>query len=228
MRRSDLENLFPRSMVSGSSPTEALQTLVVASTAGGGGASGSATSSGSTAGLSGVTQGSLQDVNEQLSTLASQVGSLASVQQSQVSATQDNTQALGQSTTPKGSGGAVGGTVGGIASSILGSGLSPIITGLLSLFGGSSTQNLSAPTPFSLPASVDYQAGLTSSGQVVPVDSGQGGQVRAQSTSAAPQLTVQVNALDSQSFLDHSDDIANAVKAALLNSHSLSDVIGGL
>jgi hypothetical protein len=34
--------------------------------------------------------------------------------------------------------------------------------------------------------------------------------------------------MDSQSFLDHSDDIANAVKAALLNSHSLSDVITDL
>jgi hypothetical protein len=228
MRRSDLENLFPRSIVSGSSPTEVLQTLVATSTAGGGGAGGSGASTGTTSGLSGVTQGSLQNVNEQLSTLASQVGSLASVQQSQVSATQDNTQALGQNTTTKGSGGSVGGAVGGIASSILGSGLSPIITGLLSLFGGSSAQNLSAPTPFALPPSVDYHAGLTPAGQVLPVDSGQSGQVRAQSTSAAPQVTVQVNAMDSQSFLDHSDDIANAVKAALLNSHSLSDVIGGL
>jgi hypothetical protein len=228
MRRGDLGNLFPRSIVSGSSPTEVLQTLAVTSATGASVAGGSGASSGSTTGLSGVSQGSLQEVNEQLSTLASQVGSLATVQQSQVSATQDNTQALGQNSSTKGSGGSVGGTVGGIASSVLGSGLSPIISGLLSLFGGSSTQNLSAPTPFSLPPSVDYQAGLTSSGQVVPVDSGQGAQVRAQSTSAAPQVTVQVNAMDSQSFLDHSDDIANAVKAALLNSHSLSDVIGGL
>jgi hypothetical protein len=227
MRRSDLENLFPRSIVSSSPQTEVLHTLAVNSTVGGG-AGGSATASGSSTGLSGVTQGSLQDVNEQLSTLASQVGSLASVQQSQVSATQDNTQALGQNTTTKGSGGSAGSTAGGIASSILGSGLSPIITGLLSLFGGGSTQNPTVPTPFSLPPSVDYQGGLTSSGQVVPVDSGQGGQVRAQSNNAAPQITVQVNALDSQSFLDHSDDIANAVKTALLNSHSLSDVIGGL
>jgi len=228
MRRSELENLLPRSIVSGRSPTEVLQTLAVTSTVGTSETGASGASTGSTTGVSGVTQGSLQDVNEQLSTLASQMGTLASAQQSEVSATQDNTQALGQNTTTKGSGGSIGGTVGSIASSVLGSGLSPIISGLLDLFGGSSTQNLSAPTPFSLPPSVDYQAGLTSTGQVVPVDSGQGGQARTESTNSAPQVTVQVNALDSQSFLDHSDDIANAVKAALLNSHSLSDVIGGL
>jgi len=227
MRRSDLENLFPRNVVSSSSPREVLQTLVVSATAGGG-AGGTGASSGGVSGLSGVTQNSMRDVNEQLSSLASQVGGLTSVQQSQVSATQDNTQALGQNTSTRGSGGSVGGTVGGIASSILGGGLSPLITGLLSLFGDSSTQQRTVPLPFTLPPAVDYRGGLISNGQVVPVDSGQGGQVRQQSTSAAPQITVQVNAMDSQSFLDHSDEIANAVKSALLNSHSLGDVIGGL
>jgi hypothetical protein len=106
--------------------------------------------------------------------------------------------------------------------------LSPIISGLIGLFTGSSTQNLSAPTPFTLPPAVNYQAGVTGTGQVAPVDSGQNGQPRVQQASSAPQVTVQVNAMDSQSFLDHSDDIANAVKAALLNSHSLSDVITDL
>jgi hypothetical protein len=98
----------------------------------------------------------------------------------------------------------------------------------MSLFGGSSTESLTAPMPFMLPPAVNYQAGITGTGQVTPVDSGQNGQPRAQSANSAPQVTVQVNAMDSQSFLDHSDDIANAVKSALLNSHSLSDVIGDL
>jgi hypothetical protein len=31
--------------------------------------------------------------------------------------------------------------------------------------------------------------------------------------------------MDSQSFLDHSDQIAQAVRQALLNSHPLADVI---
>lgn len=225
MRRGDFESLLPSSIVSGRSPSEVLQELAVTSVAGGsdGGSSGSPSAT-----LSGAMQGSLQDVNNGLSTLTNQIGNLTSVQQSQISATQDNTQALGQNTSTKGSGGSVGGTLGGIASSVLGSGLSPIISGLISLFGGSSTENLTAPTPFMLPPAVNYQAGLTGTGQVTPVDAGQNGQPRAQSASSAPQVTVQVNAMDSQSFLDHSDDIANAVKSALLNSHSLSDVIGDL
>jgi hypothetical protein len=230
MSRGELENLLPRSVTSGRSPGEELRQLAVTTAGVGsaGGSTGSATETLSGATLPGVTQGSLQSVNNGLSTLAAQIGSLASVQQSQISATQDNTTALGQNTTTKGSGGGTGAALGGIASSILGSGLSPIISGLMSLFGGSSTQNLTAPTPFMLPPPVNYQAGLTGSGQIAPVDAGQAGQPRIQSASSAPQVTVQINAMDSQSFLDHSDDIANAVKAALLNSHSLSDVIGDL
>jgi hypothetical protein len=34
--------------------------------------------------------------------------------------------------------------------------------------------------------------------------------------------------MDSQSFLDHSDEIAKAVQQALLGSHSLNDVISDL
>ncbi len=44
----------------------------------------------------------------------------------------------------------------------------------------------------------------------------------------APTITVQVQALDSRSFLEHSDEIARAVREALLNSHSLGDVLGEL
>jgi len=41
-------------------------------------------------------------------------------------------------------------------------------------------------------------------------------------------VTIQVNALDSQSFLDHSDDIAMAVKQAILNSSGLIDALNDL
>jgi hypothetical protein len=105
-----------------------------------------------------------------------------------------------------------------------------LIGGLLSLFGGGGGQTLAVPSPFTLPSSVQSNAGLTASapGQVVPVSYGETGQPRAQSGSASPQVTIQVNAMDSQSFLDHSDDIANAVKQAILNSNSLNDVIASL
>ena len=42
---------------------------------------------------------------------------------------------------------------------------------------------------------------------------------------AATQITVQVQAMDSQSFLDHSNDIAQAVRQAMLESTTLNDVI---
>ncbi len=42
---------------------------------------------------------------------------------------------------------------------------------------------------------------------------------------AAAQITVQVQAMDSRSFLDHSEDIAQAVRQAMLNSHGINDVI---
>jgi uncharacterized protein YggE len=47
-------------------------------------------------------------------------------------------------------------------------------------------------------------------------------------TTAAPQITVNVHAMDSQSFMDRSSDIANAVREAMLNSHSINDVIASL
>ena len=45
---------------------------------------------------------------------------------------------------------------------------------------------------------------------------------------AAPQVNIQVQAMDSQSFLDHKDDIARAVREAMLNMHSLNDVVNEL
>lgn len=42
---------------------------------------------------------------------------------------------------------------------------------------------------------------------------------------AAAQITVQVQAMDSRSFLDHSEEIAQAVRQAMLNSHGINDVI---
>jgi hypothetical protein len=60
------------------------------------------------------------------------------------------------------------------------------------------------------------------------VEYGQTGQPRALPASPAQQVTIQVNAMDSQSFLDHSEDIAQAVKAAMLSSSSLNDVIADL
>jgi len=173
-------------------------------------------------------------MTEQLSSLTTQISSLGSAQQAQISAIQENTQALGQNTASKGSGGSsVAGTVESAASSFLGGGLSslsPLIGGILSLFGGGGGQTLAVAPPFMLPTPVESQAGVTGGapGQIVPVSYGGTGQPRSAAGPASSQVTIQVNAMDSQSFLDHSDEIAMAVKQAILNSSSLNDVISSL
>ena len=43
-----------------------------------------------------------------------------------------------------------------------------------------------------------------------------------------PQVVVNVSAMDSRSFLDHSNDIATAVRDAMLHMHPVNDVIGEL
>lgn len=223
MARSKWEDLLPTGRAGSPSRSDLLGQLSASTGAGGGGASG--------ANISGLLQSS-SGVTEQLASLTTQISSLSSTQQSQISALQDNTQAVAQNTTTKGSSGSsIASTVESAASSFLGGGLSlsPLIGGLLSLFGGGS-QTAAPPTPFLLPAPVQSQAGLTSGapGQITPVSYGESGQPRVQTSGAAPQVTIQVNAMDSQSFLDHSDQIAMAVKQAILNSNSLNDVIAEL
>lgn len=226
MARSKWEDLLPTSSTGDTSRSELLGQLA-ATTSGSGGAGAVSSLTG------GLLQSNNSDITEQLTSLTTQISSLTSAQQSQISALQDNTQAVTQNTSSKSSSeSSVGGTVESVASSFLGGGLSslsPLLGGLLSLFGGGG-QTIQTQAPFMLPAPVQSQAGLTASapGQVVPVSYGETGQPRAQSSSASPQVTIQVNAMDSQSFLDHSDDIAMAVKQAILNSSSLNDVISNL
>jgi hypothetical protein len=226
MARSKWEDLLPSSSAGNASRSELLGQLATFTGSGtGGGVSGSS--------VGGLLQNSNSDVTQQLTSLTTQISSLSSIQQSQITALQDNTQAVTQNTTSKGSSTtSVGSTVESVASSFLGGGLSslsPLIGGLLSLFGGGG-KTLAVASPFMLPQPVQAQGGLTASapGQVAAVSYGESSQPRPQSASASPQVTIQVNAMDSRSFLDHSDDIAMAVKQALLNSSSLNDVISGL
>lgn len=55
----------------------------------------------------------------------------------------------------------------------------------------------------------------------IPRMSGSAHQVK---EGAAP-IVIQVQTIDSRSFLDHSNEIASAVRQALLNSHPLGDVL---
>ncbi len=238
MATSEWQDLLARSGVRDASPSAVVQQLTAVSGLGSGASNAMNVSGigGSNANASdesgGASDASSQALSEQMSSLVTQITSLNSAQEAQLGAIQENTQAVTQNTTSKGATGAsVGSTIGGVASSVLGGGLSlsPLISGLLSLFGGGG-QTEAAPTPFTLPAPVQYQAGLTggAGGEIGPVSYGQSGQARPENQNSSPQVTIQVNAMDSQSFLDHSDDIANAVKTAILNSSSLNDVILGM
>jgi hypothetical protein len=157
-----------------------------------------------------------------------QLNQVHSTIQGQLDSLVANTQALTDNTNTKSAGSTVANVAGSFANSLMGGGLlGPIVSGLMSLFGGgNNSQTPAPPAKFVLPPKVDYQGGLQGSA-TGGVDYGQNGQPRSTSPAASPQqITVNVSAMDSRSFLDHSTDIANAVRKAMLESSSLNDVIG--
>ena len=167
-----------------------------------------------------------------ISSLSFAVKSAKTVSQAEAQSVQDNTRAVAQNTTQLAqTGSSTASHVGSALQSTLGlfTGLSPLITGLAHLFGGGGSGNSQpAPLPtFSLPPSVTVSAGVREAvpGEAFGVDFAAGGQPRPVSAAAPPQITVQVQALDSQSFLDRSQDIAAAVRQAMLESGVLNDVV---
>ncbi len=165
-----------------------------------------------------------------LSEAASEIARLREVYQQQADLITANTQAL--QTNQNGGGKSAASVIGSTASHALGGGLgllSPIVSGLLGLFGShaSQTQPLPVYTP---PPPVGIDAVLR--GNAPPAASGQPQatpSVSAQSQAAlTPQITVNVSAMDSRSFMDHSTDIANAVREAMLNNHPINGVISDL
>lgn len=123
----------------------------------------------------------------------------------------------------------------------------PLFSGIASLFGGSEPAS-PPPLPHYLPPpAIRFEGAVSSSNPEViyGVSYGATGKPRASglvsdfpgvpagsTTTPArmpvPQITIQVQTMDSRSFLDHSEEIASAVKEALLNSHSLNDVFSEL
>lgn len=102
--------------------------------------------------------------------------------------------------------------------------LNPIVGGLLSLFGGGDSAPAPAVLmPYERAERQQYRAGFGESGgdAVLPVDYGQNGLTRPNVGPGAQGIVVQVQAMDSQSFLDHTPEIAQALKRALLESEGL-------
>jgi hypothetical protein len=108
-------------------------------------------------------------------------------------------------------------------------GAGSLVTGLMKLFGGDDErENVADPVAFQLPAPVSIEAGVAQDGSVTAINYSQSGTARAASPvqqAAAPQIQIHVQAMDSRSFLDHRDEIARAVREAMLHSHSLNDVV---
>jgi hypothetical protein len=138
-----------------------------------------------------------------------------------------------------------------LVSSIFGGGLGaiPLVSGLLDLFGGGSSE----PPPlekYVKPDQLNFTGADTPDG-VEDADYDQYGMPRlytdatSGSTSqtgslngapapsaggggAGSPINVTIQALDSQSFLDRSSDIAQAVRQAMLNSGAINDVVNDL
>jgi len=126
-----------------------------------------------------------------------------------------------------GSGVSAGSVLGSIGNFLGGGlGLSPLVSGLVDLFrGGDSSSPPPALVPYLKPAPIRLDAGVAEAGGNSPaaIDFAQGRSPR--SIAAPAQITVQVQAMDSRSFLDHSQDIARAVRQAMLETTVLNDVI---
>jgi hypothetical protein len=173
------------------------------------------------------------DLATSLSQAGQQIAQLQSVYQQQANLIAENTQAI-QSNTSSQSGHSVAGTAGNVASSLFsGLGLlSPLISGIASLFGGGASTPAplpvyTPPPPVAIsgvlqaaPSSAQAPSASATTGQATNSGGGQ--------AAPAPQITVNVSAMDSQSFMDRSADIANAVREAMLNMHPINDVVANL
>ncbi|HOK48043.1 MAG TPA: hypothetical protein PLA43_18850 [Bryobacteraceae bacterium] len=157
------------------------------------------------------------------SQLVTQLEQLRLTSQAQADAVAQNTQAILQNTIAHATaGGASGGGIGSVFSKVIGSGLglAPLVSGLAKLFGGGNSEPVTVLTPYTKPVSISFEGSISASGadearKYQPVAGGQ-------------QITIQVQAMDSRSFIDHSEDIARAVREAMLNSHALNDVVNDL
>ncbi len=141
-------------------------------------------------------------------------------------------------------------TIETIASTVLKSGLGliPLVGGLLGLFGGRDSETPAPLVKYALPPALQFQGAQSEWGlgnsdydqmgmpRLYPADapssSGSAGDYGASvaggSGAPAPQITVNVNAMDARSFLDRSSDIAAAVRDAMLNLNSINDVVNEL
>jgi hypothetical protein len=197
--------------------------------------------------------GALDSDEETAASLSDTVKQLSKLQGSSAAQAASGSSSTSNASTT--SGGGI--TAESIVTTVLESGLGmvPLVVGLLGLFGGGGTPAPPTLEKYAMPerqyfegadtgsdvSGADYdQMGMPraysaapdggsvqTSGSASPGSSGSGAP-SGPSGAGATQITVNVQAMDSQSFLDHSNEIAQAVRAAMLNSNSINDVVNNL
>jgi hypothetical protein len=167
---------------------------------------------------------------QDLGQLATELGQLRGVNQAQAAAAVANTQAVWQNTVAQTTSGGGSGlaSVGKTVWKVFGSGLtlSPLWKGLAALFGGSQAEEPAPLAAYVPPPTVRLEGQVSrTAGQEQTAWEWEQLWRRQTAPRPVPQITVQVQAMDSRSFLDHSEEIARAVREAMLHSHSLNDVV---
>lgn len=165
-----------------------------------------------------------------------QLDSWRAVTQAQADAVSQNTAALQLNTAAHGKS-STGSNILKTAAGFLGGGLGamPLVSGLLGLFSGGA-RSIPLLPKYMAPPLLSMQNGVDPNGTAGPAVYDQYGMPRVASGSppatstpgAAAHVTVNVQAMDSRSFMDHSFEIARAVREAMLNLHSINDVVNEL
>jgi hypothetical protein len=157
--------------------------------------------------LSGVSRSSGSDLPRQPAGL-----NLGSLPSARLAGPEANSFDWGKFASKIASGGAssaLKGSFGG--SSLSGFGVSPLVSGIISLFTGNKNKTLPTLEQFQLPPSISQTLHVRQAASLSP---------RQESP-----IHFHIQAMDSQSIMNRSNDIAKAVKSAMLNSHPLNDVV---
>jgi len=169
-----------------------------------------------------------ENAAEQTGQLARQLAELTRVTLAQTDSVSANTQAvIENSLTSASGGGSKAASVGKTLLSFLGGGFG-LVQLVGKLFDGGDEQPASVAERYSLPAPVSIEAASGLGTGIQPLRYASDGLPRSVPASAPATnqpVTIQVQAMDSRSFMDHSAEIAQAVREALLHSHSLSAVV---
>lgn len=168
-----------------------------------------------------------RDVPDSVNRLKGQMEMLTNAAFQQLSSLRENTGALVDNTLSGRSGGALNAAK-SIGNSLgLGMFLSPLVTGIAKLFGGGKKEEPPPLVKYSFPAATAFEGSVNGnrSGSIEPVRYGQNGLPQNSGPVSNQNVTIQIQALDSRSIMDRSDDIARAVREAMLNSHPINGTI---